>query len=150
MLFPDYQLHCYFWYNKIAQHFYDQLYLQNLWFTIIMENPTPVNPKASSFNGDKFSKSFTAKHNLNIHSRTVHKELERCSLCNHPVKNLVQHNTRYHADISKGRRQCQYCLRWYMRICAHKCSRQSHQRSHVPIPCAPTRITEVFNGMYTI
>lgn len=104
--------------------------------TIIMANPAP------SFNCDKCFKKFTAKHNLDIHSRTVNKKLERCSLCHRVVKNLVQHHTRYHADVSEGRIQCQYCFRWYIRICTHKCSRLSQGSSNVPMTCAPLRITE--------
>ncbi|KAF7884779.1 hypothetical protein EAF00_010597 [Botryotinia globosa] len=45
-----------------------------------MANPAP------SFNCDKCFKKFTAKHNPNIHSRTVHKKLEECSLCHRVVK----------------------------------------------------------------
>ncbi|KAF5876286.1 uncharacterized protein Bfra_002689 [Botrytis fragariae] len=107
-----------------------------------MANLTPAHQKTPRYNCNKCSKIFTANHNLNIHTRMVHKDLERCPLCHSVVKNLVQHNTRYHANVSKGRRQCQYCFRWYIRICAHKCSRQSHRSSYVPIACALLRTAE--------
>ncbi|TGO37043.1 hypothetical protein BHYA_0107g00080 [Botrytis hyacinthi] len=101
-----------------------------------MANPAP------SFNCDKCFKTFTGKHNLDMHSRAVHRKLERCCLCHRVVKNLLQHHTRYHADVSEGRSQCQHCFRWYLRICAHKCSRLRQRSSYVPVACAPLRITE--------
>ncbi|KAF7899293.1 uncharacterized protein EAF01_008506 [Botrytis porri] len=107
-----------------------------------MANSTSVNQATPLYNCEKCFKTFTANHNLNIHTRTVHKELERCPLCNSVVKNLVQHNTRCHADISKGRRQCQYCSKWLIRICVHKCSRQSQQSSYVSTARVPLCIAE--------